>query len=201
MLLVLSTYWNSELANNPICTNLTMTLLLLSLLLPHKDTISHQMETVMLFTKITLFYLLFLATEVSHLYEESLLKKRERNKKYRHFWRCEIKVIQSAWVLIVSNYLIFASVFQFVQIIHNIRMSKNKLSQSIVELKEVTIIKDKKRKANPKREIPIKKDKPPVRKPPEIKKVKKPKQKMGKGKNDVIYKLSEDSLNRFTRKL
>lgn len=173
MLIVFLTYWNTSFVNNPVCTHFTFIAVLSLLLLPHNGAISHKMNTATLFTKISAFYVLFLSTEISQLYEESLLKKKERNKRYRGAWKYQIKLIRSVWVLLVSNYLVIASVFQFFKIVYNIRVSQNKLSERDAEpLREVRVIKSK---AKPKRESATRKHTTTDKKlAPPPKKIKKP---------------------------
>lgn len=97
---------------------------LLLLLFPHVDTISHGMNTLLLFTKVILFYVLFTLTAVDAYYGTGEKKNNIDQVAERRWYILVLErtVIRSAWVLMVTKWLVAGSVLQF--IIIGIRMRR-----------------------------------------------------------------------------
>ncbi len=133
--LVMLTYWQHDLRYNSLWANGIFLGSILLLFVPHTDTISHDMNPVVLFFKTVIFYVLYLLTEVRQILETervfhdqvennnsfSLNAQQER---FRQIYRAEVKIVQSAWVLIASKYLLFGAIFQLLLLLGNIRRLK-----------------------------------------------------------------------------
>ena len=117
VVLVLFTYWKPDLRENVMWSDAILLMTVLLLFMPHPDTISHGMSDIVLFTKILVFFCLYVLTAM--IQDDKRRYERMENTRARDYIQLmEVTVVQSLWVLMVSKYLVFASVIQFAAIWH-----------------------------------------------------------------------------------
>ncbi len=147
ILIVLLTYWKRDITENPIWANTIFFMVTLLLFIPHGDTISHDMNHIILFLKIGIFYFLYVITEIYHVLDNELQKyntsynSSSRIVKYKSIYKTEIKIVQSAWVLLASKYLLIGSVIQLFPLIIELQrvLKKNKEQKNAFLSKQLSV--------------------------------------------------------------
>lgn len=126
--LVLTTYWKTV-QNSPAYMHAVTVTVALLLFIPHIDTVSHAMVRPILFSKASLFYFLYVITEITIIMErEQIIFSKDSAKVVYDFgavYNLEKIIVRSAWVLMVSKFLMIGVVFQIAPIFSFI-MSFNK---------------------------------------------------------------------------
>ncbi len=125
------------------------------MLIPHSKTSYHSTSSI-LFAKVAVFYLLYLLTE----FYQVLQRKYERLNAHvttakedkNWLYKLELKVVQTAWVLLVSEYLIGAFVLQLIPLCNQIWWYLKRVHDVAQFLPTTSPIPVKKRKKKKKRD-------------------------------------------------
>ena len=131
--LVLASYAReSFLDRNHVFVNILFFVVLSLLFIPHSDTISHDMEIPTLFLKVTVFYVLYVLTQLhqsttgSSVGSSSIYSNRNYSR-YKSVCDAELKIVRSSWVLLAPKYLVIGAMVQFVPLLWKIwKRTKNK---------------------------------------------------------------------------
>ncbi len=91
--------------------HLIFAVVLLLLVVPHADSISHHLDPLVLYVKLVLFYVLYVLSEMWNI-----VSIRKGKQKINDVTTLEYHIVRSCWVLLTSKYLIVFSLFQIIPI-------------------------------------------------------------------------------------
>ncbi len=152
--LVLATYVRRDLVERVAWSSGALLAAVLLLFIPHADTVTHDMGAVLLIGKTLAFYVLYVFTEVSQMLHEAEDRRRAVapltpvQRVRRSVANAQIKVLQSAWVLLATKYFVFGAIVQLLPLYVDISTMLNKrpaaadatdAAAAAVELSEIVV--------------------------------------------------------------
>ena len=145
--LVLATYVRRDLVEKLTWSTAALLVAVLLLFVPHADTVTHDMNALLLFAKTFVFYVLYVLTEISQLLHDADARRRlheapsSAQKMQRSVANAQIKVLQSAWVLLATKYFVLGAIAQLLPLYVAISTTKTKRAPpgAPVELREIRV--------------------------------------------------------------